>query len=253
VEKGDQPVIFSSSLSYVKSSVSPQECSWAGESEYGPQGSDPATCRVCVFAGSALGSRQVYQQAARALGKELARRELGLVYGGANVGLMGEVANAVLLAGGEVIGVVPRGLWSREANHSGLSMLYEVETMHERKALMAELADGFIALPGGLGTFDELFEALTWAQLGLHTKPIGLLNIAGYFKPLLKLVASTLREGFISRDPPVLVSEGGDVGMLLDQLIQARQAVLSAPQSGHTTLVMSANEIIGWRQNKTMR
>ena len=204
----------------------PRGCFWAGESEFDAHGRDPATRRVCVFAGSGLGSRLVYQQAARALGKELVRHELGFVYGGACVGFMGEVADATLHAGGEVIGVVPRGLWSPEANHPGLTVLYEVGTMHERKALMAELADGFIALPGGLGTFDELFEILTWAQLGLHTKPIGLLNIAGYFKPLLKLVASALREGFIARNPPFLVSEGADVRMLLDQLIQARQAGL---------------------------
>lgn len=218
MEKGHQPVISSSSLSLVNGFLALHGCLGVGERKYGAQGSDPAMRRVCVFAGSGLGSRQVYQQGARDLGKELAQHKLGLVYGGASVGLMGEVAAATLRAGGEVIGVVPRGLWSPEANHSGLTVLYEVGTMHERKALMAELADGFIALPGGLGTFDELFEILTWAQLGLHTKPIALLNIAGYFKPLLKLVAPALREGFIARDPTFLISEGEDVGMLLDQL-----------------------------------
>jgi len=217
-------VISSSSLSHVNGTITYHRCL-----KVGAQRGDHTTRRVCVFAGSGLGSRQVYQQAARDLGEELARRRLGVVYGGASVGLMGEVAAAALQAGGEVIGVVPQGVWSPEANHAGLAVLYEVGTMHERKALMAELADGFIALPGGLGTFDELFEILTWAHLGLHSKPIGLLNIAGYFKPLLQLVASAVREGFIARNPPFLVSEGADAGMLLDQLLQVRQAGPGAP------------------------
>jgi uncharacterized protein (TIGR00730 family) len=186
----------------------------------GARGSAPGKRRVCVFAGSGLGGRQAYRQAARDLGEELARRGLGLVYGGASVGLMGEVANAALQAGGEVIGVVPQGVWSPEANHAGLTALYEVGSMHERKALMAEFADGFLALPGGLGTFDELCETLSWAQLGLHDKPIGLLNVAGYFQPLLQLVASAVRESFIAQNPPLLVSEGAEVGVLLDLLMQ---------------------------------
>src|SRR5713226_8104755 len=153
--------------------------------------------RICVFTGSNLGVRPEYQQAARALAEEMVARGLGLVYGGASVGLMGVLANTVLAEGGEVIGVIPRGLFRREVPHMGLTEMHEVNSMHERKALMADLADGFIALPGGFGTFDELFEITTWAQLGLHNKPIGLLDVAGYFKPLLALVAHASAEGFI--------------------------------------------------------
>ena len=224
-------MMSSSSFSHVHGSLSFHKYVKVGERKNGAGDSDSTMRSVCVFAGSELGSRQVYQQAARDLGEELARRRLGLVYGGASVGLMGELAAATLHAGGEAIGVVSQGVWTPEANHAGLTVLYEVGTMHERKALMTELADGFIALPGGLGTFDELFEILTWAQLGLHTKPIGLLNIAGYFKPLLELVASAVREGFIARHPPFLVSEGAEVGMLLDQLLQGRQAGPGAPHA----------------------
>jgi uncharacterized protein (TIGR00730 family) len=218
-----------SSASQVHGALPFHSCEKVGAAKDGARGSDHGKRRVCVFAGSGLGGRQAYQEAARDLGEELARRGLGLVYGGASVGLMGEVANAALQAGGEVIGVVPQGVWSPEANHAGLTVLYQVGTMHERKALMTELADGFLALPGGLGTFDELCEILAWAQLGLHTKPIGLLNIAGYFQPLLQLVASAVREGFIAQNPPLLVSGGAEVGTLLDLLIQAGQAGPVAP------------------------
>ncbi|MBV9691854.1 MAG: TIGR00730 family Rossman fold protein [Ktedonobacteraceae bacterium] len=153
--------------------------------------------RICVFAGSSVGKRSEYQQAAHALGEELVARGLGVVYGGASVGLMGVVANTVLAGGGEVIGVLPRGLFRREIAHWNLTELHEVGSMHERKALMADLADGFVVLPGGFGTFDELFEITTWSQLGLHAKPIGLLNVANYFEPLLALIAHAIREGFI--------------------------------------------------------
>ena len=153
--------------------------------------------RICVFSGSNSGKRQEYQQAARDLGQELIARGLGLVYGGASVGLMGVIADTVLAGGGEVIGVIPRALFRREVAHEHLTTLHEVGSMHERKALMADLSDGFIALPGGFGTFDELFEITTWAQLGLHTKPIGLLNVAGYFTPLLTMVSHAVTEGFI--------------------------------------------------------
>src|SRR5579884_3360177 len=153
--------------------------------------------RICVFAGSSRGNRLEYTRAADSLGRELVARDIGLVYGGASVGLMGVVADSVLAAGGEVIGVLPKGLFLREVAHAGLTQLHEVGSMHERKALMADLADGFIALPGGLGTFDELFEITTWAQIGLHRKPIGLLNVENYFAPLLALVAHAAREGFV--------------------------------------------------------
>ncbi|MBV9706617.1 MAG: TIGR00730 family Rossman fold protein [Chloroflexi bacterium] len=152
---------------------------------------------ICVFAGSSVGKRPEYQQVAQALAEELVARGLGVVYGGTSVGLMGIVANTVLAGGGEVIGVLPRALFRRELAHRYLTELHEVGSMHERKALMADLADGFIVLPGGFGTFDELFEMTTWSQLGLHTKPIGLLNVANYFEPLLALVAHAIREGFV--------------------------------------------------------
>mgnify|MGYP001305636058 CR=1 FL=1 len=171
--------------------------------------------RICVFSGSNLGVRPEYQQAAHALGQELASRGLGLVYGGASVGLMGVVADAVLAAGGEVIGVLPRGLFSREVPHKHLTELREVGSMHERKALMADLANGFIALPGGYGTFDELFEIITWAQLGLHSKPIGLLDVADYFAPLLALIAHATKEGFIPSDhTKLLLQEENPVTLL---------------------------------------
>src|SRR5271163_4044120 len=141
--------------------------------------------RVCVYCGSNSGSLPAFAVAARELGAALARRGLGLVYGGGCVGLMGVVADAVVAQGGEVIGVIPEVLAKREMAHFGLKDLRVVGTIHERKALMAELADAFIALPGGFGTMEELCEALTWAQLGLHHKPLGLLNVAGYYDPLL--------------------------------------------------------------------
>lgn len=154
--------------------------------------------RICIFAGSNSGVQPAYREAAQALGRELVAHDLGIVYGGASVGLMGAIADAALEAGGEVIGVIPRGLFTREVAHPHLHQRYEVDSMHERKALMADMADGFIALPGGFGTFDELFEITTWSQIGLHSKPIGLLNVCNYFNPLLDLVAHASREGFIS-------------------------------------------------------
>ena len=153
--------------------------------------------RVCVFSGSNIGVRPEYREAARELGRLMAARGIGLVYGGASIGLMGAIADAALEAGGEVIGVIPRSLFKQEVAHAGLSDLYETGSMHERKARMAELSDGFIALPGGFGTFDELFEIVTWSQIGIHNKPIGVLNVADYFAPLFALVAHASREGFI--------------------------------------------------------
>lgn len=154
--------------------------------------------RICVYAGSNVGVRQEYQDAARALGQELVARGLGLVYGGGHVGLMGVLADAVLAGGGEVIGVMPAALFPNEVAFRNVTQFYEVGSMHERKAMMAEMADGFIALPGGFGTYDELFEMITWSQIGLHSKPIGLLNVAGFFEPLLAMVRHSSNEGFIS-------------------------------------------------------
>lgn len=153
--------------------------------------------RLCVFCGSRSGENPAYAEAARALGHELARRGIGLVYGAGNIGLMGILADAALAFGGEVIGVIPRALVHKEVAHERLTQIHIVDTMHQRKALMAELADGFVALPGGFGTADELFEILTWAQLGLHAKPIGVLNWAGFFDAMLAWLEHAVHEGFL--------------------------------------------------------
>jgi uncharacterized protein (TIGR00730 family) len=153
--------------------------------------------RVCVFCGSSRGTNPAFVSAAEELGRELTRRGLGLVFGGGNIGLMGALADATMAAGGHVTGVIPESLMAREVGHLGLSDLRVVKTMHERKALMAELSDGFIALPGGFGTFEEFFEVLTWSQLGLHAKPCGVLNVGGFFDPLLDLLQHAVAQGFI--------------------------------------------------------
>lgn len=165
--------------------------------------------RICVYCGSNPGRLPVYRESARALGHELARRGLGLVYGGSSVGLMGAVADAMLEAHGEVIGVIPRSLATREVAHKSLPRLDVVESMHERKARMAELSDGFIALPGGWGTLEELFEMLTWAQLGLHAKPCGLLNVAGYYDHLGAFLAHAMEQQFVRAEyrPMVIMDE----------------------------------------------
>jgi uncharacterized protein (TIGR00730 family) len=152
---------------------------------------------VCVFTGSSRGVRPEYLAAATELGRLLAARGIRLVYGGARVGLMGAVADAALKGGGDVIGVIPAALVAKEVAHTGLTDLRVVESMHERKALMSDLADAFVALPGGWGTLEEFFEVLTWAQLGLHRKPCGLLNVQGYFDGLLVFLAHTIDEGFV--------------------------------------------------------
>jgi uncharacterized protein (TIGR00730 family) len=153
--------------------------------------------RICVFCGSSAGKNKVYADAARETGKMLARRRIALVYGGGRVGLMGVLADAALNAGGRVIGVIPQSLVEREIQHTGLSELHIVSTMHERKTKMAELADGFIALPGGAGTLEEIFEQWTWAQLGIHHKPCGFLNTNGYFDPLRQMIDQMTTEGFL--------------------------------------------------------
>lgn len=153
--------------------------------------------RICVFCGSSAGRNPVHRDAAEALGRLLAREGIGLVYGGSSIGLMTAAADAALAAGGEVIGVIPHSLVAKEIAHPGLSALHVVGSMHERKALMAELADGFVALPGGMGTFDEFFEVVTWAQLGIHAKPCGLLNVAGYYDRLTAFLDHSVAEGFV--------------------------------------------------------
>jgi len=155
------------------------------------------TKKICVFCGSSAGKRKEYTQAAENLGTEIARRNLGLVFGGGNVGLMDVLANAALKAGGEVIGVIPKDLVQLEVAHSGLSDLKVTSSMHDRKALMAELSSGFIALPGGIGTLEELFEILTWSQLGFHKKPCAILNVFGYFDPLIRFLDLAAEQGFL--------------------------------------------------------
>jgi uncharacterized protein (TIGR00730 family) len=153
--------------------------------------------RLCVFCGSSKGDDPAYRQAAQVLGETLALSGIGLVYGGASVGLMGVIADAALGAGGEVTGVMPRALVEKEIAHSRLSDLRVVGSMHERKALMAELSDGFVALPGGIGTFEELFEAWTWAQLGHHRKPCALLNVRGFYDGLIAFLDKVVERGFL--------------------------------------------------------
>jgi hypothetical protein len=176
--------------------------------------------RVCVFCGSSLGARPDYAEAARVLGGELAERAIGLVYGGAHVGLMGAVADACRRAGGEVIGVIPGSLVEAEVAHTGLDDLRIVSTMHERKAVMAELSDGFVALPGGFGTLEEFCEVLTWSQLGLHSppKPCGLVDVAGFFGPLIALFDSAVDEGFLRPENRRLVLAAADPRTMLDAL-----------------------------------
>ena len=153
--------------------------------------------RICVYCGSNPGNLPEYLDTAEQLAQELVRRNIGLVYGGASVGIMGRIADTALDAGGEVIGVMPKSLVEKEVSHSGLTQLKVVDSMHERKSLMAELSDGFIALPGGLGTLEELFEVLTWAQLGFHQKPCALLNVKNYYAHLSLFLDHALTQGFI--------------------------------------------------------
>jgi uncharacterized protein (TIGR00730 family) len=174
--------------------------------------------RICVFAGSSSGVRAEYLGAASDLGKLFAARGIELVYGGARVGLMGAVADAVLAGGGRVTGVIPKALVEKEVAHDGLTDLRIVTSMHQRKALMADLSDAFIALPGGWGTLDEMFEILTWAQLGLHRKPCGLLNVLGYFARLLSFLDHTMEEGFVRREYGALLSVAPAPAPLLDAL-----------------------------------
>jgi len=174
--------------------------------------------RVCVFCGSSAGARESYAAAARAMGRALAERDLGLVYGGGRVGLMGILADAVLEAGGAVTGVIPHALMAREVGHRGLTELRVVRSMHERKALMADLADGFVALPGGFGTFEEFCEVLTWSQLGIHPKPCALLNVDGYYDTLLALFEHAEREGFVKPSHRAMVLQETDPARLLEAM-----------------------------------
>jgi uncharacterized protein (TIGR00730 family) len=174
--------------------------------------------RVCVYAGSNPGTDPAYAEAARALGNELAARGIGLVYGGGKVGLMGVIADTVLAAGGEAIGVMPQGLVDREIGHPGLTELKVVGSMHERKALMAELAGAFVALPGGIGTLEELIEVYTWSQLGIHDKGCGVLNVRGYYDGLVAFLDHAVAAGFLRAQHRAVLTVAEDAAELLDAL-----------------------------------
>jgi uncharacterized protein (TIGR00730 family) len=174
--------------------------------------------RICVFCGSSPGVRPEYADAARAMGRALAEQGLALVYGGGRVGLMGIVADAVMQAGGQAIGVIPEALMRREVGHEALTELHVVASMHERKALMADLSDGFIAMPGGYGTFEEFCEVITWSQLGIHPKPCGLLNVAGYYDALLAMFDHGVAEGFIRPQHRAMVLTEADPAAVIERM-----------------------------------
>jgi uncharacterized protein (TIGR00730 family) len=173
---------------------------------------------ICVYCGSRPGSLPSYQAAAQAVGRLIGERGWRLVYGGGRAGLMGAVADAALAAGADVLGVIPQSLMDREVGHAGLGELRVVSTMHQRKQAMAEAADAFLALPGGIGTFEELFEVWTWRQLGYHDKPVGLLNVDGYYGPLMDFMERSVEGGFVSGDQLDLLQVGDDPAALLDRL-----------------------------------
>ena len=180
----------------------------------------PGLSSICVFCGSNPGARPAYLEAAETVGRGLAERGVRIVYGGAKLGMMGALAEAARGAGGEVTGIIPQGLFDREIGHTGLDDLRVVGSMHERKALMAEVSDAFIALPGGIGTLEELFEVYTWAQLGIHTKPLGLLDVAGYFRPLVAFLDHAVQERFLRPEMRRLLAVSDD----LDDLLAALEA-----------------------------
>ncbi|MBW4636306.1 MAG: TIGR00730 family Rossman fold protein [Iphinoe sp. HA4291-MV1] len=198
------------------------------------------TFNICVFCGSQSGTKPVYQTIASVLGKKMAQRQIGLVYGGASIGLMGTIATECLEAGGYAVGVLPEILVPYEIAHPGLSLLLNTTSMHERKAMMYKLSNAFVALPGGIGTLDELFEIVTWAQLDIHKKPVVLLNIAGFFNPLLTYLDHTVKEGFVSDKVRALIRVYDDVELMLDNLAQECSLMLN----DSSTLVSPAKKSI---------
>jgi hypothetical protein len=193
--------------------------SWRRGGQDGFYQAEAVMKRLCVFCGSRTGGRPLYVEATRQLGERMADRGIGLVFGGGHIGLMGVLADTLLARNGAVIGVIPRALVDRELAHGGVKEMHIVQSMHERKARMAEFADAFAALPGGYGTADEFFEMLTWAQLGIHSKPIGLLNTAGFFDPLLAWVDHTVREGFLKERHRLLLRVAAEPEELLNGLL----------------------------------
>jgi len=182
--------------------------------------------KICVFAGSNLGSNSQFKISARELGEVLVDKGIELVYGGSNTGLMGEVANRVLELGGTVTGVMPKGLFRGEVVHRGLTTLIEVEDMHQRKAKMSELADGYIALPGGFGTLEELFEVICWAQIGIHQKPIGIFNIDQFYSPLLHTITHMIEAGFVKASHQNLFVAGSDAVELVEGMLNYQSPIL---------------------------
>jgi uncharacterized protein (TIGR00730 family) len=178
----------------------------------------PELSSICVFCGSNAGAHPAYLQAAEAVGRGLAQRGIRVVYGGGKVGMMGAVADAASAAGGQVVGVIPQAIFDLEIGHTGIDDLRVVGSMHERKALMAELSDAFVALPGGIGTLEELFEVYTWAQLGIHSKPLGLMDVAGYFQPLVGFLDHAVRERFLRPETRTLLAVSEDLDELLTAL-----------------------------------
>ncbi len=180
--------------------------------------SPPPLRHICVYAGSSSGADPRFREGAEALAQAIVARGLGIVYGGGDIGLMGVLADAALAAGGEVVGVIPQALLAKEVAHAGLTELYVVDSMHERKARMADLARAFIALPGGIGTIEELIEVFTWTQLGLHAKPVAVLNVAGYWDGLLSLLDDAVTQRFLRAEHRSLLLEGTEPVALLDAL-----------------------------------
>jgi uncharacterized protein (TIGR00730 family) len=175
---------------------------------------------ICVFLGANMGSNPIYAAAIKRLGTELAQRNITCVYGGSNTGLMKLLADSVLVAGGRVIGVTVKALHDKEIFHSGLTQLHVTENMHERKSMMAELAEGFITFPGGIGTFEEFFEVFTWKKLGFHNKPCGLLNVNNYFAPMIQMLSNAEEEGFLLPEDKNLLIHRHNVIELLDQMLE---------------------------------
>jgi uncharacterized protein (TIGR00730 family) len=173
---------------------------------------------LCVYCGSSYGTKPIYAEAARSLAKEMVDRQIALVYGGGNVGLMGVIANEILRLGGKATGVIPQALMDKEVGHKELTHLHVVKDMHERKALMAELSDGFVAMPGGIGTLEELFEILTWSQLGFHQKPIGVLNVDGFYDGLVAFLQNQVAQGFVKDNQAALMMHETNAIALLMRL-----------------------------------
>lgn len=186
------------------------------------------TVSVCVYCGSRPGALPAFTDAAHAVGHEIGRRGWQLVYGGGRAGLMGVVADAALAAGGRVVGVIPQSLMGRELGHLGLTELHVVDTMHQRKMMMAERSDAFLALPGGIGTLEELFEVWSWRQLGYHDKPLGLLNVAGYYDRLLEFLALSVQQGFVAKPQTDLLLVEIEPRIMLNRLVDSARPATQA-------------------------